>query len=487
MAFYNPTANMGALQLALMGGRGMMPNKVQQEAPNAQTGLARAMMQGGRRITGFGEQDPKSGQMVAQSGEQQPVAMQDVQRSEYLADSLMAGQDPNPQSDLSGAANVARILGSALLQRRADNQQERVEQTGQNELRKAMALSMGQSNAGPQAEGIAGNIGAADKTPGQERMTRSQTMQNFALNAQSPQVQEFAMNAVGDMRQQEQEQARLAQQAAIVGMDPNQFAALPEGTRTELLTRQVLPEPEEPIRGVNINGRLVNPVTGEQIGDFRTDEQRGRNGSGEDGTIIRLSAEQMSRIAPNVAGLRTAQRQLAELEAQGVTFTSGGPRNMAATAIGGLPGLGGAERVLGTDERDSLQRAVSQYEAAVLPILSGAAVTDSEAQRYIRSALPQPGDSARVRTLKAIAREQQLRVWEAAVAGEPVNLQALDQMALEVEQAMAGENEPQDQSGSGPVGANELPNASELPDGTTAIDNQTGETFVVRNGQWEPQ
>lgn len=37
----------------------------------------------------------------------------------------------------------------------------------------------------------------------------------------------------------------------------------------------------EPTKGININGQLVNPTTGEQMGDFRTPEQRGDKGSGK--------------------------------------------------------------------------------------------------------------------------------------------------------------------------------------------------------------
>jgi hypothetical protein len=162
-----------------------------------------------------------------------------------------------------------------------------------------------------------------------------------------------------------------------------------------------------------------------------------------DPSALRLGAEAVSRMAPNLAPLLAAQRQLQELERQGVTFTQGAS-GVAATVAAGIPFAGGAlERAFGSDDRDAMVRAVSQFEAAILPILSGAAVTDSEAQRYVRAQLPQPGDSARIRDLKAQARQGMIDVFQAAIRGESVDFAAMDAAAATIEREMAAERQRQ--------------------------------------------
>jgi hypothetical protein len=162
-----------------------------------------------------------------------------------------------------------------------------------------------------------------------------------------------------------------------------------------------------------------------------------------DPSALRLGAEAMGRIAPNIPPLLAAQRQLQELERQGVTFTQG-VSGVAATVAAGIPFAGGAlERAIGSDDREAMVRAVSQFEAAILPILSGAAVTDSEAQRYVRAQLPQPGDSARIRDLKAQARQGMIDVFQAAIRGESVDFAAMDAATATIEREMAAERQRQ--------------------------------------------
>jgi hypothetical protein len=162
-----------------------------------------------------------------------------------------------------------------------------------------------------------------------------------------------------------------------------------------------------------------------------------------DPSALRLGAEAMGRIAPNIPPLLAAQRQLQELERQGVTFMQG-VSGVGATVAAGIPFAGGAlERAIGSDDRDAMVRAVSQFEAAILPILSGAAVTDSEAQRYVRAQLPQPGDSARIRDLKAQARQGMIDVFQAAIRGESVDFAAMDAATATIEREMAAERQRQ--------------------------------------------
>lgn len=62
-----------------------------------------------------------------------------------------------------------------------------------------------------------------------------------------------------------------------------------------------------------------------------------------------------------------------------------------------------AKKVGGQRYQD-YEQAAKSFEAAFMPILSGAAVTPSEAQRLIAGSLPQPGDSPRTLAKKATNR-----------------------------------------------------------------------------------
>ncbi len=56
---------------------------------------------------------------------------------------------------------------------------------------------------------------------------------------------------------------------------------------------------------------------------------------------------------------------------------------------------------VGGQRTQNYEQAAKSFEAAFMPILSGAAVSESEAQRLIRAALPEPGDSPATLSRKA--------------------------------------------------------------------------------------
>lgn len=77
-----------------------------------------------------------------------------------------------------------------------------------------------------------------------------------------------------------------------------------------------------------------------------------------------------------------------------------------------------AKTVGGQDYQDYTQAAAT-FESQLMPIMSGAAVSPSEAQRQIRAALPQLGDSPQTLAKKARMRQQMLN-GAAKSMGQPL-------------------------------------------------------------------
>lgn len=92
--------------------------------------------------------------------------------------------------------------------------------------------------------------------------------------------------------------------------------------------------------------------------------------------------------------------------------TRSSPRNSqwGASVVDFMDGEGtsAAARTMGGQDFQSYTSAGSAFESGMLPILSGAAVTDSEARRMIRAAIPQLGDGPQVLEQKARRRRQML-------------------------------------------------------------------------------
>lgn len=61
-------------------------------------------------------------------------------------------------------------------------------------------------------------------------------------------------------------------------------------------------------------------------------------------------------------------------------------------------------KAVGGDRMQNYKQASSSFESAVLPILSGANITPTEASRIIKAALPEPGDSTHILAQKSKQR-----------------------------------------------------------------------------------
>lgn len=130
--------------------------------------------------------------------------------------------------------------------------------------------------------------------------------------------------------------------------------------------------------------------------------------------------DQRARAAITYQNAADAVRQLQEMEAGGYNLS----QDWGAVAVEGMGGgdpnsmAGAVARQWGGQDYQQMRAASSAFESAMLPILSGAAVTESEALRTIRGALPQVGDGPDVTRDKQRRRQQMLN-GAALIYGTP--------------------------------------------------------------------
>ena len=218
-----------------------------------------------------------------------------------------------------------------------------------------------------------------------------------------------------------------------------------------------------PTKGVEINGQLVNPVTGELIGDFRTPETddvpaavrslqlRAEAGGLEPGTpayqefMIRGGAA--SGIALQVTpdgGVTFSQggaaiKPLSEGQAKSTTFSV-----RAAGALETLDRVDealisraeraaefdptGLARELQSPEFQAATQAADEFLQAILRKDTGAAITAQEQELYGKTYIPQPGDTPELIQQKREARQ---RALDALEAGMDANSMLAKERALE--------------------------------------------------------
>lgn len=95
------------------------------------------------------------------------------------------------------------------------------------------------------------------------------------LGAGQPVNMSPAYQALQQRQQQAQLRKVMEQPGLMDGFSPQQraiLATMPESMAVELIMQRAFAPPPDPTRGVEINGQLVNPITGELMGDYRTPE-----------------------------------------------------------------------------------------------------------------------------------------------------------------------------------------------------------------------
>lgn len=98
-------------------------------------------------------------------------------------------------------------------------------------------------------------------------------------------------------------------------------------------------------------------------------------------------------------------------------------RGTLASMISGKPGEAGPFRtrltkMAGGQRYQDYEQAAKSFESSFMPILSGAAVSESEAARLIKASLPEPGDSPLTLAKKAKNRAMMMN-GAAELIGEP--------------------------------------------------------------------
>jgi len=122
------------------------------------------------------------------------------------------------------------------------------------------------------------------------------------------------------------------------------------------------------------------------------------------------AAEARTRLELGFDPIFAAQKQMEQAERGGVNPYS---RDWGARMAEAIPFDGGAAaRMVGGNDYQSYEQANRTFESAILPIFSGAAVTDSEAKRFVRANLPQIGDTPQ--TLAAKSKNRQRLINAAA-------------------------------------------------------------------------
>jgi hypothetical protein len=147
-----------------------------------------------------------------------------------------------------------------------------------------------------------------------------------------------------------------------------------------------------------------------------------------------IGAESMGRVAAGLPNMRQAVTDLKSalgVNIQGGTATTseGGYRpdqDWGALVLDNIPFTGDViARVAGGEDYQKFDNAYSTFEAAALPIMSGAAVTDSEAKRALKALRVRIGDTDQAVARKMANMDRMVSGLEAAARGDTAALQSI--------------------------------------------------------------
>lgn len=198
-----------------------------------------------------------------------------------------------------------------------------------------------------------------------------------------------------------------------------QTGTAPDGTRVVVRNGQIVPVDAPPATGPEAagftslgDGWYRGPDGGSyQVGRGGAMVQRSEGNGGEAGgdSALKAAADLRGRLVLSLGSTSEANQRMENIQAAGYSFNDDwGARTLEAIPFDG----GTAARVVGGDDYQQLETASRSFESAMLPVFSGAAVTESEARRFIRANLPALGDSAS--TLDTKARNRRLMLNGAA-------------------------------------------------------------------------
>lgn len=158
-----------------------------------------------------------------------------------------------------------------------------------------------------------------------------------------------------------------------------------------------------------INGTpvLVNRTTGDRKADPSIAVEK----------PSKLGADAIARFSLMVPSAVTAVRTMKRLEDGGYSLNkdAGAARIAQTMGPGGI--IGGTARALAGQDYQDYNQASKAFESSILPILSGAAVSESEAERLVTAALPQIGDTKETARTKAQSRQNMVKAAELLLRG----------------------------------------------------------------------
>jgi hypothetical protein len=198
-----------------------------------------------------------------------------------------------------------------------------------------------------------------------------------------------------------------------------------------------------------------------------------------DGKAQPMEASMRSRMDLGLAPMVQSHQDMRAVEAQGNPYAfTRDPGNTVAKTLsdvelpewmgGGNPLKGFAQWIGGQDFQDYEQAAAS-FESQLMPIMSGAAVTPSEASRQIRSALPALGNSSKTLGDKGFTREMMLN-GAAKAKGLPLPFPNVPTYGINTLAVPQGKPQPAAQPrAGGPVRVNTPQEAMSLPPGTEFV------------------
>lgn len=158
-----------------------------------------------------------------------------------------------------------------------------------------------------------------------------------------------------------------------------------------------------------VNGMpvLVNKTTGDRKADPANLVEK----------PSKLGADAIARFSLMVPSAVTAVRTMKRLEDGGYSLNkdAGAARIAQTMGPGGI--IGGTARALAGQDYQDYNQASKAFESSILPILSGAAVSESEAERLVTAALPQIGDTKATARTKAQSRQNMVKAAELLLRG----------------------------------------------------------------------
>ena len=250
------------------------------------------------------------------------------------------------------------------------------------------------------------------------------------------------------------------------------------------ITGEVRGDYSDPTKPIEVNGVLVDPVTYQPVADFRTPAQTGgmteyqraqleadaaaaaipkatapRPMREDSNGVLRYLDGAQEPVFANVAPAPAAAKPLIGSEAM-ARVTAGLPNakqavedldrlvfrskatplsaegydpasDWGAATIEAIPDFGllkGVARTVGGEDYQLFKDSYGSFEAAMLPIISGAAITESEGLRQMRALEIKPGDSEQTKTRKIAGMRAMVQGVEMAARGDTAGfISMLDQ------------------------------------------------------------